>query len=69
MKTFWIVCKSEHPQVMLRATKRHETRESAVEEALRLTKQGDGGSYMVFEMIGVACPVSPPAEWRDAEKE
>lgn len=56
---FWAVWKENGggaPQ------KRHETFESAKNEAARLARQ-EGASYYVLEVIGIAAPVELPVEY------
>ena len=59
MDKFWIVCKSG---CEFRAIVKHETRDKAVDEAERLTKD-IGGKFLVFELIGEWAKVPVPISW------
>jgi len=42
--------------------KRHDTKESAIQEAGRLAKQ-TSERYFVLEVIGIVAPITPPVEY------
>ena len=69
MMGFWAVMKAGGEGQSASFSKRHETRESAVEEALRLAEKEPGRTFWVLELVGYAGPVSPAVEWRETERD
>ncbi len=60
---FWIVLANQHE---LRASYRHETKESAITEAHRLSSVNGNVSFLVAEIIGEVRRQTPPTEFIEA---
>jgi hypothetical protein len=57
---FWVVCGNINN---LNATKRHESKSSAMDESERLAKANPGKEFLVLEVIGSYKTVEPEAIW------
>jgi hypothetical protein len=58
---FWAVWKQNGGST---PNKRHETKESAIAEAGRLSRQ-EGAPYYVLEVIGIVAPVVAPVAYTE----
>lgn len=61
MEKFWAVWRKTGGAT---PSKRHKSRQDAIDEAARLARQTNE-TYYVLEVIGEVAPVAIPTEWRE----
>lgn len=65
---FWVVLRDHSPATGLSCTVRHESRDSAKAEALRLASKHPGFAFFVAAVTGVAeFPIQTPS-WTELKK-